>query len=110
MFYKYFISPLCVQKCRYTLSCSSYGLEAIKKLGIERRLVTAGENKAIMDPFLPINPKHKKHIDELLNDVHQQFIDVVRLGRGDRLADNKDIFSGLFGLGRRQFSLDLQTN
>ena len=75
--------------------------EAIKKLGIERRLVTAGENKAIMDPFLPINPKHKKHIDELLSDVHQQFIDVVRLGIGDRLADNKDIFSGLFWTGEK---------
>ena len=69
--------------------------EAIEKLGIERRLVTAGENKAILDPFLPINPRHKEHIDELLADVHQQFIDVVKLGRGDRLADNDDIFSGL---------------
>ena len=81
--------------------------EAIKKLGIERRLVTAGENKAIMDPFLPINPKHQKHIDELLADVHQQFIDVVKLGRGDRLADNKDIFSGLFWTGEKAIQLGL---
>ena len=81
--------------------------EAIEKLGIERRLVTAGENKAIMDPFLPINPRHKEHIDELLADVHQQFIDVVKLGRGDRLADNDDIFSGLFWTGEKAIQLGL---
>ena len=81
--------------------------EAIKKLGIERRLVTAGENKAILDPFLPINPRHKEHIDELLADVHQQFIDVVKLGRGDRLADNDDIFSGLFWTGEKAIQLGL---
>jgi protease-4 len=81
--------------------------EAIEKLGIERRLVTAGENKAILDPFLPINPRHKEHIDELLADVHQQFIDVVKLGRGDRLADNDDIFSGLFWTGEKAIQLGL---
>ena len=81
--------------------------EAIKKLGIERRLVTAGENKAILDPFLPINPRHKEHIDELLADVHQQFIDEVKLGRGDRLADNDDIFSGLFWTGEKAIQLGL---
>ena len=81
--------------------------EAIEKLGIERRLITAGENKAIMDPFLPINPKHKAHITQLLAEVHQQFIDVVKLGRGDRLTDNKDIFSGLFWTGEKAIQLGL---
>ncbi len=81
--------------------------EAIKKLGIERRLITAGENKALLDPFLPINPKHKEHIDQLLTEVHQQFIDVVKSGRGNRLTDNNEIFSGLFWTGEKAIQLGL---
>lgn len=85
-----------------------FGFEkAIATLGIERRLITAGENKAIMDPFLPIDPKQKLHIDAMLAEVHQQFINVVKRGRGDRLANNDDIFSGLFWSGEKAIQLGL---
>ncbi len=85
-----------------------FGFEkAIATLGIERRLITAGENKAIMDPFLPVDPKQKMHIDAMLAEVHQQFIDVVKSSRGDRLANNEEIFSGLFWSGEKAIQLGL---
>ena len=70
--------------------------KAIKNLGIDRRLITSGENKAILDPFLPVQPKQRKFMQDLIGEVHEQFIDVVKKGRGDRLAVNPEIFSGLF--------------
>jgi protease-4 len=79
----------------------------MNKLGIERRLITAGENKAILDPFSPVNPKHKEFAQNLINQVHQQFIDVVREGRGARLKETPEMFSGLFWSGEASIKLGL---
>ena len=85
-----------------------FGFEdAIEKLGIERRLLTAGEHKALLDPFSPENPVEKQHIQALLDDVHQEFIDVVKAGRGDRLANDPKLFSGLFWTGTKAMELGL---
>ena len=86
----------------------SFGfVDAIKKLGVERRSLTAGENKAILDPFLPIKQSQHAHAQEMLGVVHQQFIDRVKEGRGERLADNPDLFSGLFWSGVQAKELGL---
>ena len=81
--------------------------EIIKKIGVERRLITSGENKGILDPFLPVPPKQSVFIKQLLDEVHKQFIDVVKQGRGDKLSMNPDIFSGLFWNGDRAITLGL---
>ncbi len=86
----------------------SFGfVEAMKKLGVERRLYTAGTNKGMLDPFSPENPAQVEHIDKMLDVTHQQFIQVVKAGRGDRLQDNPDIFSGLFWTGETAVDLGL---
>lgn len=86
----------------------SFGfVDAIDKLGIERRLLTAGENKAFLDPFLPAREDDVEHVEALLDEVHQQFIDTVKEGRGDRLADDPAIFSGLIWTGARGVELGL---
>ena len=72
---------------------------AMQKYGIERRSLTAGENKAILDPFLPVQESQKAHAQTMLNQVHQHFIEAVKQGRGERLAENPDLFSGLFWAG-----------
>ena len=77
------------------------------KLGVERRLLTAGENKGFMDPFSPVDPKQKEYALGMLNDIHQQFIAVVKQGRGKRLKDNPDLFSGLIWTGQRSVELGL---
>ncbi len=78
----------------------SYGVvEAAKKLGIESRLVTAGEHKAILDPFQPLSDVEQQHLKSMLESTHAEFISSVKAGRGDRLKDNPDIFSGLFWTG-----------
>jgi protease-4 len=79
----------------------------MQKLGVERRVLTAGENKAFMDPFSPIDEKQKQHAQSLLNDIHQQFINVVREGRGKRLKEAPEIFSGLLWTGARSVELGL---
>ncbi|MBK7236557.1 MAG: S49 family peptidase [Sterolibacteriaceae bacterium] len=73
----------------------------MEKLGVERRLLTAGENKGFLDPFSPQEPKHLEHARTLLADVHKQFIDVVRKGRGNRLKETTDTFSGLMWTGEQ---------
>ena len=80
---------------------------AINNLGIERRLITSGKNKAILDPFLPVDPKQKDFMQKLLNEVHEQFIKVVKRGRGNKLVNNSDIFSGLFWSGESAIKLGL---
>ena len=82
-------------------------VDAIEKLGIERRLMTAGEHKGLLDPFQPENEFEKKHVQSLLDDIHQQFIDVVVDGRGDKLAKDKNMFSGLFWTGEQALELGL---
>ena len=77
------------------------------KLGVERRLQTAGRNKGIGDPFSPINDEQKAHLQAMLDEIHQQFIKVVRDGRGARLKENSDTFSGLFWTGEQSIALGL---
>lgn len=79
----------------------------MEKLGVERRLMTAGENKAILDPFSPLKEEEKQFVQQMLDQIHQQFIDVVREGRGARLKDNPQIFSGLFWTGETSIELGL---
>jgi protease-4 len=80
---------------------------AMDKLGVERRLLTAGENKGFLDPFSPQSDKHKAHAQTMLNEIHQQFIEVVRNGRGKRLKETPDTFSGLFWSGARAVEMGL---
>jgi protease IV len=80
---------------------------AIEKLGIERRLQTAGRNKGIGDPFSPLTDEQKAHLQAMLDDIHQQFIKVVRDGRGKRLHESPDLFSGLFWTGDQSIALGL---
>ena len=79
----------------------------MEKLGVERRLMTAGENKAFMDPFSPVNEAHQAFTKSLLADIHGQFIDVVKKGRGKRLKDSPEIFSGLMWTGAKGIELGL---
>ena len=82
-------------------------VDAMEKLGVERRLMTAGEHKGLLDPFQPENEFEKKHVQSLLDEIHQQFIDVVVDGRGDKLAKDKNMFSGLFWTGEQALELGL---
>jgi protease-4 len=77
------------------------------KLGVERRLMTAGENKGLLDPFSSQTKPQRAHAQALLDQIHQQFIKVVRDGRGDRLKETPDIFSGLFWSGEQAIELGL---
>lgn len=89
---------------------AGFGLEeAAEKLGVERRVLTAGNNKAIMDPFSPVRPSDREHMKAMLNEIHQQFITAVRNGRGERLkeAENPEIFTGLFWTGERAETMGL---
>ena len=79
----------------------------LNKLGVERRLLTAGDNKGFLDPFSPIDPKQRAHAQQMLDDIHAQFIDVVKRGRGDRLKADPQIFSGLVWTGERSIELGL---
>lgn len=82
-------------------------VDAMKKVGVERRLMTAGEHKGILDPFSPIDARERKHVQAILNNVHQQFIERVREGRGQQLKETKEIFSGLFWTGEEALKLGL---
>jgi protease IV len=79
----------------------------MEKLGVERRLLTAGDNKGFLDPFSPQNAAQKAHAQTMLDEIHQQFIDVVRNGRGKRLKETPDMFSGLMWSGARSIELGL---
>jgi protease-4 len=74
-------------------------VEAMKNLGVERRTLTAGENKALLDPFAPVDPSVNKHLQTLLNSIHNQFITAVKQGRGDKLKQVEGLFSGLIWTG-----------
>ena len=82
-------------------------VELINKLGIERRLLTAGDNKGLFDPFLPEDAGQKAHLQQMLNEVHQHFIDAVKQGRGERLSQQADLFSGLIWTGEKAIELGL---
>ena len=77
------------------------------KLGVERRLITAGKNKALLDPFTKQDPNQKSFVQNMLNEVHQQFITVVKEGRGERLKETPDMFSGLVWNGAKSVELGL---
>ena len=77
------------------------------QLGVERRLLTAGENKGIGDPFGPLSPKHRAYTQAMLDQIHQQFITVVKQGRGQRLKQTPDTFSGLYWNGEKALQLGL---
>lgn len=80
---------------------------AMEKVGVERRLLTSGVNKGFMDPFSPISDKQKAHAQGMLDEIHDQFIDVVRSGRGKRLKETADTFSGLYWTGTRAVEMGL---
>ncbi|MEO8992678.1 MAG: S49 family peptidase [Nitrosospira sp.] len=80
---------------------------AMEKLGVERRLLTAGDNKGFLDPFSPINPGQEEYAKEMLNDIHEQFIQVVKDGRGERLKETPEIFSGIVWTGQQSVELGL---
>jgi protease-4 len=82
-------------------------VELMKKIGVERRLLTAGENKALLDPFLPEQSDQKAHLQAMLDEVHGHFIAAVKQGRGDRLEENEDLFSGLIWSGEQSVALGL---
>ncbi len=73
----------------------------MNKLGVERRLLTAGENKGLLDPFSPLNDNQRAFAQRMLDQIHQQFIDAVKAGRGDRLKVNRETFSGLLWSGQQ---------
>ena len=79
----------------------------MEKLGVERRLITAGENKGMLDPFSPLEEKDKAHVKEMMGDIHQQFVSVVKEGRGKRLKESPEIFSGLIWTGQKSIDLGL---
>ncbi|OUR71968.1 S49 family peptidase [Methylophaga sp. 41_12_T18] len=80
---------------------------AMEKLGVERRLLTAGEHKGFLDPFLPVQQADVDHVSLMLDNIHQQFIDVVKAGRGDKLSDDPKLFSGLIWSGEQSLPLGL---
>ena len=77
------------------------------KVGVERRLMTAGENKGFLDPFSPQTAQQKVYAQQMLDQVHKQFIEVVRAGRGDRLKETPQTFSGLFWTGQQAVEMGL---
>lgn len=87
---------------------ASFGfVDLMNKLGVERRAITAGENKAFLDPFSPLKDSEKTFWQGVLNTTHQQFINQVKQGRGDRLKDDKELFTGLIWTGEQALELGL---
>jgi protease-4 len=82
-------------------------VDTMHKLGVERRVFTSGENKAFLDPFSPLEPRQVEHAKALIGEIHQQFVEVVRKGRGARLKDSPELFSGLFWTGAKSIELGL---
>jgi len=121
------VSDICASGCYFIVSASdkifvnpsslvgSIGVlmdgfgfvDGMQKLGVERRLFTAGAHKAMLDPFSPSKDDETQYIQGLLNQVHQQFIGAVKAGRGDRLKENPDMFSGLVWTGEEGVKLGI---
>ena len=86
----------------------SFGfVDLMKNIGVERRLLVAGENKGLLDPFLPEHAEQKAHLQSMLDEVHQHFITAVKTGRGDRLQEGEELFNGLVWSGERALQLGL---
>jgi protease-4 len=79
----------------------------MEKIGVERRLITAGKNKALLDPFLPLDESHKQIAVDLINEIHGQFVAAVKEGRGKRLKETPDMFTGLIWSGAKSVELGL---
>ena len=121
------VADLCASGCYYVASAAdkiyvnnasvigsigvimgSFGfVDAMKQLGIERRVMTAGDHKALLDPFAPVDPVAKTHMQGVLAEVHRQFINAVKTGRGERLKETPDMFSGLVWTGGEGIKLGL---
>jgi protease-4 len=121
------VSDICASGCYFIVSASdkifvnpsslvgSIGVlmdgfgfvDVMQKLGVERRLFTAGAHKAMLDPFSPPKEDESRYVQALLNQVHQQFISAVKAGRGDRLKENPDMFSGLVWTGEEGVKLGI---
>ncbi len=82
-------------------------VDVLQKLGVERRLLTAGEHKGLLDPFSPLKIEEKAHIQTLLDEIHQQFINVVKKGRGEKLDESQPLFSGLIWSGEQAIKIGL---
>jgi protease-4 len=82
-------------------------VDTMGKLGVERRLLTAGKHKGFMDPFSPLKEADVAHMTKLLENIHQQFIDVVKTGRGEKLANMEELFSGYVWTGEQSIALGL---
>lgn len=86
----------------------SFGfVDALARLGVERRLLTAGEHKGFLDPFLPVKDEEQQHVANMLGEIHEQFINTVKKGRGDRLKPGADLFNGFVWTGERSLELGL---
>jgi protease-4 len=79
----------------------------MEKLGVERRALASGKNKSFLDPFAPVVEEHKEHAEKMLHQIHEQFIGVVRQGRGKRLKETPDMFTGLLWVGQKSIDLGL---
>lgn len=121
------VTDVCASGCYYVVSAAdeiyvdgasivgsigvrmdSFGfVDTMEKLGVERRLYTAGESKGFLDPFLPSKPDDVKHVNVLLDSIHQQFIDAVKEGRGDRLKESSDLYTGLVWTGDESVPMGL---
>lgn len=85
-----------------------YGFTGLmEKAGVERRLITGGTNKAMLDMFSPVNEEQRKFAQQMVSEIHQQFISAVKTGRGDRLKNDPEIFSGLVWTGAKSITLGL---
>jgi protease-4 len=121
------VTDICASGCYYVVSAAdeiyvdkssivgsigvrmdSFGfVDTLDKLGVERRLYTAGESKGFLDPFLPSKDSDVEHVQELLGAIHEQFKGAVRDGRGDRLKDDPQLFTGLVWTGEESVDMGL---
>ena len=121
------VSDVCASGCYYAISATddiyvdkasivgsigvrmdSFGfVDTMEKLGVERRLYTSGESKGFLDPFLPSKESDVEHVAELLGGIHEQFITAVKEGRGDRLKEDSDLFTGLVWTGEESVEMGL---
>jgi len=121
------VTDICASGCYYVVSAAdeiyvdkssivgsigvrmdSFGfVDTIEKLGIERRLYTAGESKGFLDPFTPSKPSDVEHVKVLLENIHTNFIDSVKTGRGERLKEDSELFTGLVWTGEESLSMGL---
>ncbi len=104
---KIFVSPASIIGSIGVIMNGFGFVDSLEKIGAERRLLTAGSHKAMLDPFSPPKAEETAHMQSLLNQVHQQFIDAVKQGRGDRLVANESLFSGLVWTGAKGVELGL---